>query len=76
VKIQQVALRGIPDFLLCISGYFVAIELKRTAKSPITELQKHNIDKILASGGEAFIVSPENWEEVYVKLKNLSEIVR
>lgn len=59
-----------------MSGKFVAIELKRDAKAKVTELQKYNIEKILASGGEAFIVSPENWEEVYVKLKNLSEIIR
>ena len=71
--IQQVAIRGTPDFLLCIGGVFVALELKRDAKANVTALQKYNIDRIKKAGGIAFVTWPENWHNVYSILKQLAE---
>lgn len=63
-KIQQVAVRGIPDILMCVNGRFMALELKRPTKAKVTELQKYNIAKINKAKGVAYEVSPKNWDMV------------
>lgn len=72
VKIQQVALRGTPDFLLCVNGWFVALELKKDALEEPDPLQRHRLLNIVNSNGIAFVVYPENWEEIYAQLKKLA----
>lgn len=69
--IQQVAIRGVPDLLACINGKFVALELKRSKTSKVSELQVYNIEKIKESGGYAKIVYPENFEETIKELEQL-----
>jgi len=71
-SIQQKSISGTPDILGCINGYFVALELKATLKSPVTELQKHKLKKIYDSGGFAAVVHPENMEEVLENLNRLN----
>ena len=66
-KIQQVAIRGTPDFLVCLRGKFIAMELK--VDSPLTLLQKYNLKRIEKSGGEAMVVTPDNWKEIFQYLK-------
>lgn len=73
VKVQQVAMRGTPDFLLCINGRFVAIELKASAKDKASKLQEWTLDQISKAGGIALIACPENWAEVKELLINLSK---
>ena len=49
--------RGIPDFLMCINGKFVAIEFKIFRyRLNITPLQQHEMDKIRKAGGIALVV--------------------
>lgn len=43
---------GLPDFLLCVDGQLIGVELKVGNNKP-TRLQKYYIDKINASGGRA-----------------------
>ena len=69
-KIQQKCIRGTPDFLCCISGVFVALELKVDA--PIEPLQKHKLEKIAMCGGIAIVVTPENWDETYQFLRQIA----
>jgi len=71
-KIQMVALRGIPDFLCCINGLFVAIELKPDAKTKLEPLQEYNLNAIDKAGGLAFKATPENWQKVYATLMELA----
>lgn len=73
-KIQQVGVIGTPDILGCVSGIFVALELKKDEKAPIEPLQIHKLKKIEQAGGVAFIVYPENWDEVYAQLQLLAEL--
>lgn len=74
VKIQQRALRGIPDILACINGNFVALELKKDSVAHIDKLQYFELSKIQKKGkGLAFIVCPENWEETFKLLSGLIE---
>lgn len=69
-KIQLVGLRGVPDFLLCVNGVFVAIELK--VDSPLEELQKWNLEEIRKAGGVGLVVTPDNWDLAYDFLKTLA----
>lgn len=72
VKIQQVSIRGIPDFLLCIDGIFIAIELKASKKAKRDPLQEWTLDMIARCGGRAFLAYPENWPETFEVLKEIS----
>lgn len=72
VKISQVATRGTPDFLICLNGVFVAIELKASVKSKISELQKYNLSKIDKACGVAIVAYPENWAEVINILETIN----
>jgi len=74
VKIQQVALRGIPDFLICLGGKFIAIELKKDEREEPNELQKWTLQSIAHAGGISFIAHPGNWYETYDTLKHLADI--
>lgn len=71
--IQQVAIRGVPDYLLCINGLFVALELKKDFKSKPSPLQEYTLEQIEKSNGISFVVYPENWNNIYSRLKHLSE---
>ena len=53
---------GIPDLICCISGVFLAIELKGKDGKP-TALQKMNIIKINAAGGIGLILYPEKFKD-------------
>jgi hypothetical protein len=64
-KIQQVGLRGVPDFLCCLNGWFVALELKRSRRAKVQDLQLYYLTRITNAGGFGILVYPENWEQVY-----------
>ena len=67
VKVQQVAIRGTPDLLICYRGRFVAWELK-VGKNQATGLQAFNLERIQDAGGVARVVTPETfplaWDEL------------
>lgn len=62
---------GVPDFLCCFRGNFLAIEAKANG-GKTTALQDKNIREIHLSGGQAWIVDEGNLElfEIYVKANN------
>ena len=62
VKIQQAAIRGTPDLLICYKGNFIAWELK-TEYGMVNPLQEYTLTKIKEAGGSAWIVRPSNLEE-------------
>lgn len=72
VKVQMVALRGIPDVLLCVCGFFIAMELKKDEKQGPSPLQEWNLQGIGRAGGMAFVVHPGNWKETYELLKEIA----
>jgi pantoate kinase len=59
---------GVPDFLCCVRGRFLAIEAK-AGKGKTTALQDKNIKQIIASGGLAIVVNEDNMEELETLLK-------
>lgn len=50
---------GVPDFLCCWKGKFLAIEAKAGANAP-TALQQSHLDRINDCGGEAWVVNEGN----------------
>ena len=49
---------GVPDFLVCLGGEFLAIEAKAGKGIP-TALQEKNLRDIKAAGGRAMVVNEE-----------------
>jgi pantoate kinase len=60
---------GVPDFLCCLNGKFLAVEAKANGGIP-TALQYKHLDDIQKAGGAAWIVSEDNLVafEVFVKV--------
>ena len=52
---------GVPDFLCCVNGKFVAIEAK-AGKGQATALQLKNLEAVNASGGYTCIIREDNLE--------------
>lgn len=71
-KAQATSLRGIPDIICGINGRFIGLELKRSIKEKPTALQKYTLDKIANANNIAFVVHPENWDDIKPILFNLS----
>ena len=61
---------GIPDLILNVHGFFVAVELKAEHGRP-SELQKLNTNRIRDSGGEACFLYPSGFEDFKRDIKNL-----
>lgn len=74
VKVQQQTLAGTPDFLLCVGGLFIALELKSDRSARVTPLQRYNLEKIERAGGKSFVAYPENWGDIYAELKAYAEV--
>ena len=71
-RIEQQTIRGTPDVLGCVNGAFVALEFKSSQEANVTQLQILNLQNIDKSGGMAFVVYPENFNEVFQTIKDLS----
>jgi pantoate kinase len=54
---------GVPDFLCCVNGKFLAIEAK-AGKGTTTALQEKNLKQIKESGGLAMVVNETNIEDL------------
>ena len=50
---------GVPDFLCCMNGFFVAIEAK-AGKGETTALQDKNLKEINAAGGYTLVIRETN----------------
>ena len=71
-KIQQVGIRGTPDLLLCIGGFFVAIELKIDGEKP-DPLQEYKLGLIKKAGGISLTATPSNWARMFESLRHLHD---
>jgi len=59
---------GVPDFLICYKGRFIAIETKANG-GKATALQLKNLDQIIEAGGVSMIVDENN-------VGNLKEMIQ
>lgn len=52
---------GIPDFIACVNGYFVAIETKSIKSSHgVTKLQEIELRNIKRANGQALVINEDN----------------
>ncbi len=54
---------GVPDFLICSGGRFIAVEAKAGNNQP-TALQDSHLQKIRAKGGIALVIRETNMHEL------------
>lgn len=54
---------GVPDFLICHKGRFMAVEAK-AGKGKTTALQEHHIERIRTAGGRALVINETNLDEL------------
>jgi Holliday junction resolvase len=54
---------GVPDFICCVSGCFLAIEAKTQTNKP-TALQEKNLRLIQKGGGVALVINETNIGEL------------
>jgi pantoate kinase len=54
---------GVPDFLICSGGRFIAVEAKAGTNKP-TALQEMHLDKIRAKGGIALVINETNMHQL------------
>jgi pantoate kinase len=59
---------GVPDFLCCVGGQFMAIEAKAGKGIP-TALQEKNLRDVKEAGGIALVINETNIEELKTWLK-------
>jgi pantoate kinase len=59
---------GVPDFLCCVHGYFIAIEAK-AGKGTTTALQDKNIKQIAESGGVALVINETNLADIEMHIR-------
>lgn len=55
--------KGVPDLLICLNGYFIALELKAENGHP-SEIQLYQIDKIKKAGGIALLLYPKDFDKL------------
>ena len=61
---------GVPDFLICHRGYFIAIEVK-TPKGSVSRLQHYTLEKI--KGASGIIGVARSVEEARKIMREISE---
>lgn len=62
---------GVPDFLICIKGRFVAVEAKAGINKP-TALQVSNMKRIEDAGGLAIVINEHNVDQLETILRGMS----
>ncbi len=61
---------GVPDFLCCIQGHFLAIEAK-AGKGKTTALQDKNLHLVEKAGGTSLVIREDTLDLLEWKLKEL-----
>jgi len=56
--------QGVPDMTILWGPWYAVLEVKRNADAPFRPNQEHYLERIVEMGGIAFVIYPENEEEV------------
>ena len=59
---------GVPDFLACVNGRFLAVEAK-AGKGKTTALQDAHLEKIKTAGGVSMVVNELNLDQLKETIK-------
>ena len=78
-KPSTVARRGTPDWIGCVNGFFVALELKTSHARPDPtreKLQRYICDKIMDAGCRVVYarVTPDSWKKVKKEILSLLKV--
>lgn len=65
---------GIPDYICCVQGRFVAVECKGMDEKAPTTLQQMQLDAISKHGGFAFVVTPSNLTAFEISIQQLARL--
>jgi hypothetical protein len=71
-SIQQISIRGTPDKILCVRGFFAGVELK-TEDGELHPLQEYKLKAIKRAGGMAFVLRPSNLTAVVSALRRVAQ---
>lgn len=63
---------GVPDFLVCHNGRFIAIETK-AGKGKLTALQRLALEQIKEAGGIALVINENNMDELEKTLNDATK---
>jgi len=61
---------GIPDFIVCVGGRFIAIETKRDHKAQLSARQTFESKRIENAGGTYLVVRDDNYQFLEGTLRN------
>lgn len=70
--IQQLTKCGDPDRLICLNGYFIAMELKKDEKGlkeKRFQLQAYILSQVTHAGGFGLAAYPGNWSKTKIALE-------
>lgn len=59
---------GVPDFICCVNGFFIAIEAKAQSNKP-TALQEKNLRLIRESAGVALVINETNLADIELHIR-------
>ena len=63
------------DYILCVNGYFVAVETKKDARSTLTDRQKSTMRAMVQAGGRAHVVyDADTLQHLHECLRELSGV--
>lgn len=72
MAIQQAAIHGDPDYVLCVRGEYIDLELKDEGESP-SAIQKFKHSETERCGGRVIVADPSNWNNVKQQLRKLDK---
>lgn len=61
--------RGVPDFLICHKGRFIAVETKKGAVTKPSPHQEQELFAIAQAGGTSLLINAENLDALEEELK-------
>jgi hypothetical protein len=64
LKNDEQLLQGVPDMTVLWGPWYAVLEVKRSADAPFRPNQEFYLNRIVEMGGIAFVIYPENEEEV------------
>jgi pantoate kinase len=64
---------GVPDFICCVHGYFMAIEAK-AGKGTTTALQEKNLTNVRNSGGVALVINETNLVDIEAHIEMVKRL--
>lgn len=76
LKNDEQMLQGIPDMTILWGPWYAVLEVKRNESAPFRPNQEHYLNEVTTMGGIAFVIYPENEEEVLDALQQSFETRR